>query len=115
MNRGDNRGRIGSRVRRENLKHPEHEATRQFACRGPGIMRERQPGVGNDALSAASAGHASSYHRCLFSLSSQGFGPWKYFDEMRLNPQISPETVAALRAQYGVDKLCRSVTVLAMH
>jgi len=25
-------------------------------------------------------------------------------DEMRLNPQIAPETVAALRAQYGVDK-----------
>jgi peptide/nickel transport system permease protein len=30
--------------------------------------------------------------------------PGSYFDEMRLNPQIAPETVAALRAQYGVDK-----------
>ncbi len=30
--------------------------------------------------------------------------PGTYFDEMRLNPQIAPETVAALRAQYGVDK-----------
>jgi peptide/nickel transport system permease protein len=30
--------------------------------------------------------------------------PGNYFDEMRLNPQISPETVAALRAQYGVDR-----------
>jgi peptide/nickel transport system permease protein len=29
--------------------------------------------------------------------------PGNYFDEMRLNPQISPETVTALRAQYGVD------------
>jgi peptide/nickel transport system permease protein len=30
--------------------------------------------------------------------------PGNYFDEMRLNPQIAPETVAALRAQYGFDK-----------
>src|SRR5258708_11746296 len=30
--------------------------------------------------------------------------PGNYFDEMRLNPQIAPETVAALRAQYGVDR-----------
>ncbi len=30
--------------------------------------------------------------------------PGTYFDEMRLNPQIAPETVAALRDQYGLDK-----------
>jgi peptide/nickel transport system permease protein len=30
--------------------------------------------------------------------------PGNYFDEMRLNPQISPESVAALRAQYGFNK-----------
>ena len=30
--------------------------------------------------------------------------PGSYFDEMRLNPQISPETVAALRAQYQLDR-----------
>jgi peptide/nickel transport system permease protein len=30
--------------------------------------------------------------------------PGNYFDEMRLNPQISPETVTALRAHYGVDR-----------
>src|SRR5713226_6269576 len=30
--------------------------------------------------------------------------PGTYLDEMRLNPQIAPETVAALRAQYGLDK-----------
>src|ERR1700731_3870904 len=30
--------------------------------------------------------------------------PGNYFDEMRLNPQIAPETMAALRAQYGFDK-----------
>lgn len=29
--------------------------------------------------------------------------PGNYFDEMRLDPQISAQTVAALRAQYGVD------------
>jgi peptide/nickel transport system permease protein len=30
--------------------------------------------------------------------------PGNYFDEMRLNPRISPETVAALRAQYQLDR-----------
>ncbi len=30
--------------------------------------------------------------------------PGSYFDEMRLNPRISPETVAALRAQYQLDR-----------
>ena len=30
--------------------------------------------------------------------------PGNYFDEMRLNPQISPETLAALRNQYQLDK-----------
>jgi peptide/nickel transport system permease protein len=30
--------------------------------------------------------------------------PGNYFDEMRLNPQISPETVSALRAQYQIDR-----------
>jgi peptide/nickel transport system permease protein len=30
--------------------------------------------------------------------------PGSFFDEMRLNPQISPETVSALRAHYGLDQ-----------
>jgi peptide/nickel transport system permease protein len=30
--------------------------------------------------------------------------PGDYFDQMRLNPQISPETVKALRAQYQLDR-----------
>ena len=30
--------------------------------------------------------------------------PGDYFDEMRLNPQISPEAVTALRAQYRLDQ-----------
>lgn len=30
--------------------------------------------------------------------------PGNYFDEMRLNPQISPETVTALRVQYQLDR-----------
>jgi peptide/nickel transport system permease protein len=30
--------------------------------------------------------------------------PGNYFDEMRMNPQIAPETVAALHAQYQLDR-----------
>jgi len=30
--------------------------------------------------------------------------PGSFFDEMRLNPQISPETIAALRSSYGLDQ-----------
>jgi peptide/nickel transport system permease protein len=30
--------------------------------------------------------------------------PGQYFEEMRLNPQISPNTLAALRTQYGLDR-----------
>ncbi len=30
--------------------------------------------------------------------------PGSFFDEMRLNPQISPETIANLRLQYGLDQ-----------
>ncbi|PYX96108.1 MAG: ABC transporter substrate-binding protein, partial [Acidobacteria bacterium] len=30
--------------------------------------------------------------------------PGEFFSDMRLNPQISPHTVAALRAHYGLDQ-----------
>jgi peptide/nickel transport system permease protein len=30
--------------------------------------------------------------------------PGNFFDEMKLNPQISSDTVAALRSQYGLDR-----------
>jgi peptide/nickel transport system permease protein len=30
--------------------------------------------------------------------------PGEYFEEMKLNPQISPNTLAALRAEYGLDR-----------
>ncbi len=30
--------------------------------------------------------------------------PGSFFDEIRLNPQISPATVAALRSHYGLDQ-----------
>jgi peptide/nickel transport system permease protein len=30
--------------------------------------------------------------------------PGSFFDEMRLNPQVSPETIAALRSRYGLDQ-----------
>src|SRR5882724_6616310 len=50
-------------------------------------------------------------HACflLFGVSILAFlfttlAPGNYFDEMRLNPQIAPETVAALRAQYQLDR-----------
>ena len=50
-------------------------------------------------------------HACflLFSGSILAFlfttlAPGNYFDEMRLNPQISPETVTALRAQYQLNR-----------
>ena len=30
--------------------------------------------------------------------------PGSFFDELRMNPQVSPETVAGLRTQYGLDR-----------
>jgi len=30
--------------------------------------------------------------------------PGSFFDEMRLNPQVSPETISALRSRYGLDQ-----------
>lgn len=30
--------------------------------------------------------------------------PGSFFDEMRINPQISPETIASLRSRYGLDQ-----------
>jgi peptide/nickel transport system permease protein len=30
--------------------------------------------------------------------------PGSFFDEMRLNPQISPDTISTLRARYGLDR-----------
>jgi peptide/nickel transport system permease protein len=30
--------------------------------------------------------------------------PGSFFDEMRLNPQISPETISTLRSRYGLDR-----------
>jgi peptide/nickel transport system permease protein len=30
--------------------------------------------------------------------------PGSFFDEMRLNPQISPETISSLRSRYGLDQ-----------
>jgi peptide/nickel transport system permease protein len=45
----------------------------------------------------------------LFGVSLLSFlllelAPGSFFDEMRLNPQISPETVAALRHHFGIDE-----------
>jgi peptide/nickel transport system permease protein len=38
----------------------------------------------------------------LLSFLFASLAPGSYFDEMRLNPQISPQTVQSLRAQYGL-------------
>jgi len=45
----------------------------------------------------------------LFAVSVLGFlfssfAPGDFFAEMRMNPQLRPETVAALRAEYGLDQ-----------
>jgi peptide/nickel transport system permease protein len=45
----------------------------------------------------------------LFGVSALSFvllsaAPGNLFDELRLNPQISADTVAALKTQYGIDK-----------
>ncbi|HUK31676.1 MAG TPA: ABC transporter permease [Candidatus Acidoferrum sp.] len=40
----------------------------------------------------------------LISFVFISLAPGNYLDEMRLNPQISPETVAALKSQLGLDR-----------
>ncbi len=40
----------------------------------------------------------------LLCFAFSALAPGDYFDEMKLNPQISKATVVALRSQYGLDK-----------
>jgi peptide/nickel transport system permease protein len=40
----------------------------------------------------------------LLSFLFLDLAPGEFFSDMRLNPQISPETIAALRSQYGLDQ-----------
>lgn len=40
----------------------------------------------------------------IFCFLLSDLAPGSFFDEMKLNPQISPATVAALRSQYGLDQ-----------
>ncbi len=40
----------------------------------------------------------------ILSFLFAAMAPGDFFEDMRLNPQISPQTVAALRAQYGIDR-----------
>lgn len=40
----------------------------------------------------------------ILSFLFTSLAPGNYFDEMRLNPQVSRETVAAMRAQYQIDR-----------
>src|ERR1700675_1648400 len=42
----------------------------------------------------------------VFTFALLSAAPGNFFDELRLNPQISPQTVLALKAQYGIgDRL----------
>lgn len=40
----------------------------------------------------------------LFSFALLSIAPGNFYDELRLNPQISAETVAAIKAQYGMGR-----------
>ena len=40
----------------------------------------------------------------VFAFALLSAAPGNFFDELRLNPQVSPETVAALKIQYGMDR-----------
>jgi peptide/nickel transport system permease protein len=40
----------------------------------------------------------------IFAFALLSAAPGNFFDELKLNPQISPATVAALKSQYGMDR-----------
>jgi len=40
----------------------------------------------------------------VFAFALLSFAPGNFFDELKMNPQISPETVASLKVQYGLDQ-----------
>ena len=40
----------------------------------------------------------------VLSFALLSLAPGNFYDELRLNPQISPETVSALKEQYGMDR-----------
>jgi peptide/nickel transport system permease protein len=40
----------------------------------------------------------------VFAFALLSAAPGNFFDELKLNPQISPATVAALKTQYGMDR-----------
>jgi peptide/nickel transport system permease protein len=40
----------------------------------------------------------------IFAFALLSVAPGNFFDELKLNPQIAPATVAALRIQYGMDR-----------
>jgi peptide/nickel transport system permease protein len=40
----------------------------------------------------------------LFAFALLSVAPGNFFDELKLNPQISPATVSALKIQYGIDR-----------
>src|SRR5277367_4909087 len=40
----------------------------------------------------------------LFSFILLSAAPGNFFDDLKLNPQISPATISALKSQYGTDR-----------
>jgi peptide/nickel transport system permease protein len=40
----------------------------------------------------------------VFAFALLSAAPGNFFDELKLNPQVSPATVAALKMQYGIDR-----------
>lgn len=73
-------------------------------------MTEPVPQSSPRRAGLAYLGRRLAHTACLlFGVSLLSFlliemAPGEVFDEMRLNPRVSPESVAALRAQYGLDQ-----------
>ncbi len=93
---------------RDVVLHPLQKCTRDLLAASPRM---------NQSLTGNSAKHLMRYLLRRFvhaiflllgvsvlSFAFTAIAPGNYFDEMRLNPQISPDTVTALRAHYGVDR-----------
>ena len=89
------------------LSSPSHEVTRSLLAATPRFIET--PSVLVHCLMRYFLRRTLHAVFLLFGVSLLTFlfsalTPGNYFDEMRLNPQISPETVAALRAQYQLDR-----------
>jgi peptide/nickel transport system permease protein len=90
---------MGGRTEERREGMPSHD--------GAGFESQSQPGVSVAMRFFSRRLIHAVFLLCGVSILSFLFtslAPGNYFDEMRLNPQISPETVAALRAHYQLDR-----------